>query len=280
MTLPLQAFPYVCVFCGHTYPSYVGRCGKCNKANAIRLKGQEKADANPRQRELFIEKAKPMEYRANPVERLLVGVPSVDAAFGGGIAVGSANLLSGGEGAGKSTLALRLLEICPQSMLAASEESVEQIEDRATRIGIVSSSKMRGAPLLATHRIMNALEEAAGLGVKFLIVDSLHGFDGEAEINARKIHRWCKGTGATVLAIVRLVKNNSIAGTRTIAYEFDSHIEVTCRQEKTKSGEPLPFFRRALVTRKNRFGPTGQWPLHLTERGWQEPDEGEAREED
>jgi len=267
----ISTFPYVCVFCRHPHPAYVGRCVACSKNNSVRLKGWEKESHLQTPRELFIEKAKPMEYRAEPVPRILIGVENVDAAFGGGLAVGSANLLSGAEGAGKSTLALRLLD--ENAMYASSEESREQIEDRATRIGIVDASKMRGAPLLATHRVLNALEEASALGVRLLILDSLHGFDGDPEINARKIHRWCKGTGATVIAIARLVKNNSIAGARTIAYEFDAHVEIVCRQAKTAQGEPLPIFHRTLVTRKNRFGPAGQWPLLLTERGWENPEE-------
>jgi len=265
---------YLCITCRAEHVEYRGKCGECGAEHTIRLRGWERGSGEV-QRDLFPEKARPMQYRAEPVPRIRIGVGGIDQAFGGphtpGIATGTANLLSGAEGAGKSTLALYLVNTFPNAMYASSEESYEQIEDRASRIGIVTPTKRLGASLLTTHSISNALDEASAVRSTLLLLDSLHGFDGEVEGNALKIHRWCKANRTTVLCIVRLVKNNTVRGSRDIVYEFDSHIEITVKQDRDARGDPLPTFSRFMVTRKNRFGPTGQWPLLLTESGWSDP---------
>src|SRR6266508_5606603 len=72
--------------------------------------------------------------------RISTGFPSVDRALGGGLVPGSAVLLAGAPGIGKSTLLLqlasRLTETGHPCLLASGEEARAQVASRATRLGI------------------------------------------------------------------------------------------------------------------------------------------------
>ena len=82
--------------------------------------------------------------------RITTGVAEFDRVCGGGVVPGSAILLSGDPGVGKSTL---LLEVAAKAALRGSrvayisgEEAIEQIRARAKRMGVADAdiARLRG----------------------------------------------------------------------------------------------------------------------------------------
>src|ERR1019366_6424225 len=93
--------------------------------------------------------------------RLMTGVGEFDRVCGGGIAAGSAILVSGDPGVGKSTL---LLQVCAQAALrgaacayVSGEEAIEQIRARAQRMGL-GNAPVRLAAETALRDIVDGLK--------------------------------------------------------------------------------------------------------------------------
>ena len=74
-------------------------------------------------------------------KRLKTGMDDVDAVLGGGVVVGSVNLIAGQPGIGKSTLLLQLADAVAKNhkvLYVSGEESGHQIGLRAERLGVNS----------------------------------------------------------------------------------------------------------------------------------------------
>ena len=105
--------------------------------------------------------------------RVLTGIPELDRVLGGGVVPGSAVLVGGDPGIGKSTL---LLQMCSTLQLeggailyVTGEESKEQVGMRASRLNVQNP----GLFILAETDLDVILAAAAQLKPQTMIIDSI-----------------------------------------------------------------------------------------------------------
>src|SRR6056300_418728 len=98
---------YVCQQCGAVHSKWSGKCTQCNSWNSI---NEESLNATPG----AAGKAKGSKITMHgligetaPPPRLSTGIPELDRVLGGGLVPGSATLIGGDPGIGKSTLLLQ-----------------------------------------------------------------------------------------------------------------------------------------------------------------------------
>jgi DNA repair protein RadA/Sms len=263
---------YVCALCGATCEAYAPKCPACGGANALRVATGELSKLSASSSRVQI-----MRANTTPEKRTATGLGVLDAALGEeedgsrGFVHGAAYILTGTEGAGKSTLALLVAEALSRLgvLYIATEEAPEKVERRITRtrLGL-------GLPLLATDSAREAVAELVARKPGLGIVDSLHGFRGKVEENARGLLGWARSTGGSLLVVAHEVKDGTIAGPKTLAYLFDATIRLVA-DDGGVDGPARPVegaqLARYLVTRKNRYGLDGTWRLRLGARGWEDP---------
>src|SRR5438128_975450 len=134
---------YVCQSCGAVQTKWAGQCPACGAWNTLveevtsRPPGAMAPAKSGRGRGLAFQGLQD----ATPAPpRIETGVEEFDRVCGGGVVPGSAILLGGDPGVGKSTL---LMQVCAAAAARGAacayisgEEAVEQIRARAHRMGV------------------------------------------------------------------------------------------------------------------------------------------------
>jgi len=130
---------FICQNCGHKHPKWQGRCDSCGEWNTL---VEEIVEAVKRSFSGSVSSVSPVPLASadiSKVERVPSGFSEFDRVLGGGIVPGSAILLAGEPGIGKSTMllqmALKMAGTDKKLLYVAGEESVGQIKMRADRIG-------------------------------------------------------------------------------------------------------------------------------------------------
>ena len=140
--MPKPEIKYVCQSCGYASPRWVGKCPECGQWNSL-VEEQVQAPSQMKVRQI-ITSSKPQsitELEFNPEERKLTGIGELDRVLGGGVVAGSAVLVGGDPGIGKSTLMLQAansLSKIENVLYVSGEESAKQIRLRAERLGTLS----------------------------------------------------------------------------------------------------------------------------------------------
>src|SRR5512147_2639085 len=135
---------YVCQACGATHRKWMGRCEACGEWNTV----IEEAAPEAAPKGL----GKPGGGRALAFESLagtpvapprrVSGLDEFDRVTGGGLVPGSAVLIGGDPGIGKSTLLLQVVAALSQALEAAfvsGEEAIDQVRMRAKRLGLAQA---------------------------------------------------------------------------------------------------------------------------------------------
>ena len=132
---------YVCQSCGASFPRWMGKCESCNAWNSI----VEEAGREEMPKGLSRGKGKNIEFvaldgQAPEAMRRPTGNAEFDRVTGGGLVRGSAILIGGDPGIGKSTLLLQIVTAVAggakplRSAYISGEEAVEQVQLRARRL--------------------------------------------------------------------------------------------------------------------------------------------------
>jgi len=159
--MPKNIVSFVCQECGYDSPAYLGKCPECGNWNTFKEFHVGRTENRGQKTDIgrqTTETARPQplsEVILAPKERLLTGFAEMDSVLGGGIVRGSATLLAGDPGIGKSTvllqLALNLSSNHPHPnplpakqgegnqgartvLYISAEESKEQVAMRAARL--------------------------------------------------------------------------------------------------------------------------------------------------
>ncbi|MGC6530083.1 MAG: DNA repair protein RadA [Candidatus Puniceispirillaceae bacterium] len=267
---------YVCSSCGTPSAKWSGKCDGCGEWNTLAeevsagLSTPGKKIAGKR---VQLEKLNETEDRP-PLQRHKSAIHELDRVVGGGIVPGSAMLIGGDPGIGKSTLLLQLLcKFAKDGLRAAyfsGEESAEQVRMRAQRLQLSS------APLqLATAT--NAADIAASLsgsdGFDIVVIDSIQtmylptldsapGTVSQVRASAQELIHAAKSCGAAVFFVGHVTKEGAIAGPRVLEHMVDCVLYF--------EGDRSHHFR-ILRGVKNRFGPTDEIGVfEMTEMGLSE----------
>ncbi|MEK7827529.1 MAG: ATPase domain-containing protein, partial [Thermodesulfobacteriota bacterium] len=131
---------FFCQSCGQQSTKWLGRCPSCGEWNRFVEEEIRDADAASSANVRFDGVPQSIEaITADEGERLRTGIAELDRVLGGGIVAGSAILVGGDPGIGKSTLLLQALEKLAVRGLpvlyVSGEESARQIKLRGKRLG-------------------------------------------------------------------------------------------------------------------------------------------------
>ena len=265
---------YVCQSCGAAYAKWSGRCEACGAWNAIVEEaprasapgglgsGKSGAKARP---VAFASLGEPPAERGPGAERRATGMAEFDRVCGGGLIPGSAVLIGGDPGVGKSTVLLQAAAMLAQGKggpgcacaYISGEESPDQIRLRARRLGLEGSA-VQLASATSVRDILAGLDrdDAPDVvivdSIQTMYVDSLDSAPGtvaQVRGSAQELIRLAKTRGFTLLLVGHVTKEGVIAGPKVLEHMVDSVL--------TFEGERGHQFR-ILRAVKNRFGPTDE----------------------
>jgi DNA repair protein RadA/Sms len=281
---------WVCDGCGGVQVRWAGKCPDCGAWDSLKefrhdaaaapavdggsASWQGLASASP---------AVPL-GQVEPLEapRFPTGVAELDRVLGGGCVPGSAVLLGGDPGIGKSTLLLQALghvaALGTPVLYASSEESAHQVKLRAERIDSPSNAERdRLLYLLADTNIARILEQARTIKPAILAIDSIqlvsrHDLDALPG-SMSQLRRCCldavqfaKSTGTVVIVVGHVTKEGDLAGPKLLEHMVDVVLSF-------EGDRHLAW--RVVRGVKNRFGSTLEIGLfEMTGSGLEQVDEG------
>jgi DNA repair protein RadA/Sms len=254
---------YVCQSCGAVQSKWSGQCPACAAWNTLveevqsRQPGALAPARNAKARGLAFET---LQSQTEAPARLETGVSEFDRVCGGGLVPGSAILLSGDPGVGKSTL---LLQVCASAAARGAscayisgEEAADQIRDRAARMGL-AHTPVRLAAETSVRDILDGLKREA---FDLVVVDSIQtlwsdaheaapGSVTQVRAAAGELVRLAKKRGLSVILVGHVTKDGQIAGPRVVEHMVDAVLSF-----EGERGYPFRVLRAA----KNRFGATDE----------------------
>jgi DNA repair protein RadA/Sms len=262
---------FVCQECGAAAPKWAGKCEACGAWNSMI---EEVAEAAPKG--LGAAKGKRIEFvglqgAAQPAERRVSGIAELDRVCGGGLVAGSALLVGGDPGIGKSTLLLQavasLAAAGAHCAYVSGEEAIDQVRMRADRLGL-AKAPVQLAAATNVRDIVASIDQPTGpdivvidsIQTMFLdALDSAPGTVSQVRAAAHELIRVAKRRGFTLLLVGHVTKEGVIAGPRVLEHMVDTVLYF--------EGERGHQFR-ILRAVKNRFGPTDEIGVfEMTDRG-------------
>ena len=254
---------YHCQSCGSVFPKWAGKCDGCGAWNSL---VEERIEKRPGQGKASSGRTVALESLSLPnpeqqVKRYQSHMAEFDRVMGGGIVPGSASLIGGDPGIGKSTLLLQLVCQLVQSghmaVYVSGEESTEQVRMRAHRLGL-ANSKVGLATATNAMDIAETIRKEPALDV--VVIDSIQtmflpGLDSapgtvsQVRASAQELTRAAKTSGAAVIFVGHVTKDGAIAGPRVLEHMVDTVLYF--------EGDRSHHFR-ILRGVKNRFGATDE----------------------
>jgi DNA repair protein RadA/Sms len=269
---------FVCQSCGAVHPRWAGQCDACGEWNTIQEEAAEAVPVGGGKRSGGGASGKALDFvslqgESEPRARLTSGIQELDRVLGGGLVDGSATLIGGDPGIGKSTLLLQAAAALGRQAPVAyvsGEEAVDQIRMRASRLGVADAA-VQLASATSIRDILASLDRADGPKVAVIdsiqtmyvdVLDSAPGTVGQVRASAQELIRVAKRRGIAVLLVGHVTKEGAIAGPRVLEHMVD-----TVLYFEGERGHPFRILRGV----KNRFGPTDEIGVFdMTERGLEE----------
>ena len=270
---------YVCTECGSEAAKWQGQCPDCKAWNTykeVNLGPATSPSIGAGNKAGFagtLDGLKTLnEVDVQEAPRFTSGMAEFDRVLGGGFVPGSAVLIGGHPGAGKSTILLQVLCHVAQSMNAlyvSGEESLQQIAARAQRLGLPTDRLKMLAETSAENIVAVAEQEKPGIIVIDSIqvmymsgVDSVPGGVAQVKESAAFLTRFAKRSGTVLLIVGHVTKDNSLAGPMTLSHIIDTQIMLGNTDDSR--------FRMMRAT-KNRFGQVNELGIFaMTETGMKE----------
>src|SRR5579872_2528354 len=254
---------YVCQSCGATAAKWSGKCEACGGWNTITEEGAAPPQGSGAGRRVKGRKFALEDLKSEdaPPPRRVTGVGEFDRVTGGGLVPGSALLVGGDPGIGKSTLILQALGRYAQSgghaIYISGEEAMAQVRMRAARMGLSDAPLMLGAAT-NVEDILATLE--AGKPPAIVAIDSIQtlwtgaldaapGTIAQVRTASFDLVRYAKASGAALLLVGHVTKDGQIAGPKAVEHLVDAVLYF--------EGERGHHFR-VLRAVKNRFGATDE----------------------
>ncbi len=254
---------FSCTDCGAVTSKWSGRCDSCGAWNTIQEdKGLTRG---PTKKSLgaMRGKAVPLTDLATTADappRTQAGVGELDRVLGGGLVEGSAILVGGDPGIGKSTLLLQAAARFARNGLKviyiSGEESTNQIQMRARRLDLTESP----VNLAAETNLRNILTTLEAEKPDLAIIDSIQtmwadtvesapGSVSQVRASAHELTTFAKARNMSVVMVGHVTKEGALAGPRVVEHMVDTVLYF--------EGERGHQFR-ILRSVKNRFGPADE----------------------
>lgn len=259
---------YICQSCGAVSSKWAGKCEACNAWNSMT---EETTAAGPFQAKGSAGKGKsralapvPLTFDDAPsaTRRQKTGITEFDRVVGGGLVPGSALLIGGDPGIGKSTLLLQVVaKLALQNtacLYVSGEEAVDQVRLRAHRLGLDHAPV--GLAASTDVREIIATIEQRDAPISLIVIDSIQtmyldsvesapGTVTQVRACTHELIRAAKKHGVSLLIVGHVTKDGQIAGPRVLEHMVDTVLYF--------EGDRGHQFR-ILRTVKNRFGATDE----------------------
>lgn len=254
---------YVCQSCGSVQSKWAGQCVACAAWNSLVEEVQSRPPG-------ALAPSKPSKVRGLSFEglgdatsaprRIATGVEEFDRVCGGGVVPGSAILLGGDPGVGKSTLLMQVVGSAARRGVRCAyisgEEAVEQVRGRAQRMGLADAP----VKLAAETSLREIIEGLKREPFDLVVIDSIQtlwsdaheagpGSVTQVRAAAGELVRLAKKRGLAVVLVGHVTKEGAIAGPRVVEHMVDAVFAF-----EGERGYPFRILRGA----KNRFGATDE----------------------
>ncbi len=256
---------FVCQSCGAVSGKWTGRCESCGEWNTI-VEEQTGGGIGGGPA-----KNKPAKGRVVPLvglqgdtkeaPRIQSRIAELDRVTGGGFVRGSALLVGGDPGIGKSTLLIQaaaaFARLGHRAIYISGEEAIGQVRLRAERLGL-TDAPVELAAETSVEDILATLQD--GEPPALLILDSVQtlwteqadsppGTVTQVRASAQAMVRYAKKFGTTLVLVGHVTKDGQIAGPRVVEHMVDAVLYF--------EGDGAHQFR-ILRSVKNRFGATDE----------------------
>lgn len=252
---------FVCQSCGSIYPKWAGKCEACGEWNTL---SEESVQTTPKglaagkgQKVQFV----PLDKDTKDAARHPTGIGELDRVLGGGLVDGSAVLIGGDPGIGKSTLLLQAVAHSAASGLLCAyisgEESIAQVSLRAKRLGLQAGGVQLAAAtsvrdIIASLDVPNAPALVVIDSVQTMFIDNIEAAPGtvsQVRAASHELIKLAKKRGMTLFLVGHVTKDGQIAGPRVLEHMVDTVLYF--------EGDRGHSFR-ILRAVKNRFGGTDE----------------------
>jgi DNA repair protein RadA/Sms len=254
---------YVCQACGGVATRWQGQCTDCGEWNSLVEEATNvtvfsaKHNLRTGGRAITLvglDADVPLPKRAS------TGIAEFDRALGGGLVPGSATLIGGDPGIGKSTL---LLQAAAKMSMAgipvayiSGEEAADQVRLRARRLGY-GQAPLKLASASSVRDILTTMaREPPGLlvidSIQTMHSDQIEGAPGtvsQVRASAQELIAFAKESGTALVLVGHVTKDGAIAGPRVLEHMVDTVLAF--------EGERSHQYR-ILRAVKNRFGGTDE----------------------
>lgn len=256
---------YICNQCGAVFGKWAGRCGECGEWNT--LEEQEAGGSTPkglgkgRGRKIELTNlAKDVDGEEAAPQRIELGNNELARVLGGGLVPGSALLVGGDPGIGKSTLFLQLSADLASSghkaIYISGEEARSQIRMRAERLGLKDAHVL----LASATNLRDILSTLGAEAPALVIIDSIQtiwsdmvdaapGTVSQLRAVVHELVGFAKRSGAAMVLVGHVTKDGQIAGPRLVEHMVDTVLYF--------EGDRGHHYR-LLRAVKNRFGMAGE----------------------
>ena len=265
---------FCCQTCGTLYPKWTGQCTGCNEWNTIIEEIQTPVSISRYQGYAGTEitMTRMADVTLDEEMRLSSGLQELDRVLGGGIIMGSAILLGGDPGIGKSTILLQAVAHLSQqlkTLYVTGEESPQQVTLRARRLGLPEKHLW----LLADTQVDNILAHAHKEKPRVLVIDSIQtmyssqlssapGSVGQVRESAMQLVNYAKQTNTALFLVGHVTKEGNLAGPRVLEHMVDTVLYFEGEQDNRY---------RMIRAVKNRFGAVNELGIFaMTEKGLRE----------
>ncbi len=255
---------YICSECGYQSARWLGKCPSCSAWNTLEEQITE-APAAPqkgRGRISAVTESTAVSYKDLELPeyiRTATGMEELDRVLGGGIVEGSAVLLAGEPGIGKSTLLMQICDVLSarrRVLYISGEESGGQLKYRAQRLGIEGEHLY----ILTETSIDRIIGQIEAISPEFVIVDSIQttycegvtssaGSVSQIKECTMRLIAIAKSRGISVILVGHVNKEGSIAGPKVMEHMVDAVLSF--------EGDRQQIFRIIRAV-KNRYGSTNE----------------------
>ncbi len=252
---------YVCQHCGWKSLKWAGRCGGCGEWDSTVEEITTPPGSGYRSVALNRELPQPItNVKLTDCPCIETGMKEFDRILGGGLINGSAVLIGGTPGIGKSTLLLQVCQYLSQkgytTLYVTGEESVAQTKLRAERLSILSDNLL----VVAETNLDFILENIHNTHPTLVVIDSIQmihkpqldsapGTVAQVRQCANDLISIAKSTGSAIFLVGHVTKQGIIAGPKVLEHMADTVLYF--------EGEKFQCYRILRVV-KNRFGSTDE----------------------
>ncbi len=248
---------YICTNCGYESVKWLGKCPSCGSWNSFTEELREVKKNKVKSKKTDTEVYRLNELTVEKEVRIRTGIGEFDRVLGGGLIYGSAILIAGDPGIGKSTLVMQAAsKIEGKTLYVTGEESTKQIKVRAERLKVNNSSLL----ILAETNLDGIKNAIIQTEPDVVIVDSIQtifnpDFDnGPGTVTQIRectlsLMNLAKEKNFAVVLVGHVTKEGFIAGPKVLEHIVDAVIQFEGDKNNTY---------RILRALKNRYGNTNE----------------------